>query len=89
MPPGWFYGEHGSHVVIPHSDSGRLREAGEGLASLMKGGGAEQFSNWLLPVSSWSEQETRDDDLKCILKNFPSSSPPSSSRGDETHFPMQ
>lgn len=69
MPAGWFRGEHGERVLIPHDDTTLVAEACESLSLLVKTGG-EAFEEWLLPVTVPFEQPVRDEDLELVVKHL-------------------
>jgi len=69
MPTGWFYGEHGLQVSIPHRDSSLLSEAAARL-TLLAHGDSDAFQTWLLPVTLTFEQAIRDEDIEFVTKHL-------------------
>ncbi len=68
MPAGWFYGLHGTRVLIAHRSSALADETCERLSQLANCRG-EAFSQWLLPAATY-EQPIRDEDLEFVTKHL-------------------
>lgn len=73
MPSGWFHGQHGTRVLLPHSDGALTSRACEILA-LAVCGGFDPLQEWLLPVTAVFEQPVRDDDWEFVTKHWSGSS---------------
>ena len=69
MPVGWFKGEHGMRVLIPHDDVELVNVACERLARLAAGG-SDAFQEWLLPVTAPFEQPLRNEDWEFVAKHL-------------------
>ncbi|HSH17726.1 MAG TPA: hypothetical protein VLD18_16925, partial [Verrucomicrobiae bacterium] len=69
MPAGWWRGEHGPRVLLPHIDAGLTHELCAGLVALVAEGD-DSLLVTLPPVAAPFEQALRDEDVEYVTKHL-------------------